>query len=203
MWGAWHTGLFSSGIPWNTGSCLEAVVWTGRLLWWGRASLLLQKGGNGLDWALCISRYSAGWCCSWWTSACTMASLSPTCSDQGRESRSSQFSGNQDAAAGGETPDLWFNKTLPPLADHRADETSYFNSTYLLLTSSINRAIHASLSDWYFPLFPVAFRATNEKTLFWLGLYYSCTKCGRTDLDNYKLEGSDWSWSNLVYLFPF
>lgn len=124
-------------------------------------------------------------------------------SGQGRESRSSQFSGNQDAAAGGETPDLWFNKTLPPLADHRAAETSYFNSTYLLLTSSINRAIHASLSDWYFPLFPVAFRATNEKTLFWLGLYYSCTKCGRTDLDNYKLEGSDWSWSNLIYLFPF
>lgn len=28
-------------------------------------------------------------------------SLSPTCSDQGRENRSSQFNGNQDVAAGG------------------------------------------------------------------------------------------------------
>lgn len=37
----------------------------------------------------------------WFLMNCTMASLSPTCSDQGRENRSSQFNGNQDAAAGG------------------------------------------------------------------------------------------------------
>lgn len=55
------------------------------------------------------------------------------------------------------------------LADHSNTGTSYFNSMYLELVSSINRAIHASVSGGlgFFPLsfYPVTLRVTNEKIL--------------------------------------
>lgn len=207
MWGAWHTGTFNSGIPLNTRSYLEAaaqccmnrravMVWPCLSLaserWkWVRLSSLYFK----MFWWLIFFLMNI---CLYHGSPCHP----PTVTKAGRAEAASLM-----AARMLQQEEInsrpWFNKTLPPLTDHRAADTSYFNSMYLLLTWSINRAIHTLLSDWYFPLFPVAFRATNEKTLFWLGLYYSCTKCGRTNLGSHKLEGSDWSSSNLIYFFPF